>query len=391
MTKLLVSICIAVILVLSGSVLVSGANTARIEGQLVNKTAGSSSSLAGQTVIMQVYRGTTNIDTKTAASDENGKFSFEGLDNATDLIYVVQTLFKNVHYFADQTSFAAGESLKTVSINVYDTTEQSDSISVDMSHFILSLAANTLSVKENYIFVNNSDVTFIGPLLPGSSGQRQTLKFNTPPDAKDATVTIPTTETPTIQTDGTFTDSAPVPPEGVFISYNYKLDVTQDSKTLTWSFNYDTARFDLLLDNPDIKVTSDKLKAEASLVISGKSYQDFSAVGLKKGDVISAQLSGLKAGKSGFNFAWLLLILVPIAGFAALFVARRKQARPVAVDAPTVSEETEPGQEKIKLLQEIAALDDAFENGDIEEDEYNTLRKEKKEQLLNLSKNNQGK
>ena len=391
MTKLLVSLFIALILTLSGSVFISGANTARIDGQLVNKTAGSSSSLVGQTIIMQVYRGTTNIDTKTAVSDENGKFRFEGLDNSTDLIYVVQTLFKNVHYFADQISFTAGESLKTVSINVYDTTEQSDSIGVDMSHFILSLAANTLSVKENYIFVNNSDLTFIGPLSPGSSGQRQTLKFNTPPDAKDVTVTIPITETPTIQPDGTFTDSAPVPPEGVFISYNYKLDVTGDSKTLTWNFNYDTARFDLLLDNPDIKVTSDKLTAEASLVISGKSYQDFSAVGLKKGDAITAQLTGLKAGQSGFNFAWLLLILVPIAGFVVLVLMRRKQARPVLVDARTSPEGTETDQEKIKLLQEIAALDDAFENGDIEEEEYNTARKEKKEQLLYLSKNNQGK
>ena len=382
MTKLLVSLSIALILVVSGSVFVSGADTARLEGQLVNKTARSSSSLAGQTIIMQVYRGTTNIDTKTGQSDENGKFSFEGLDNSTDLVYVVQTLFKNVHYFAEQTSFSAGESLKTVSINVYDTTEQSDSISVNMSHFILSLTANILCVKENYIFVNNSDMTFIGPLSPGSSGQRQTLKFTTPPDAKDVTVTIPIAETPTIQKDGTFTDSSPVPPEGVFISYNYKLDVTQDSKTLSWTFNYDTVRFDLLLDNPDIKVTSDKLKAEASLVISGKTYQDYSAVGLQKGDVITAQLIGLNSNKSGFNFAWLLLILVPIAGFVAVVLFRRNQFRPVPVNAPAVAEQTEYNQEKIKLLRGIAALDDAYENGDIEEDEYNTLRKEKKQQLL---------
>jgi hypothetical protein len=390
MTKLSVSLFLALILMFAGSVFVRGANTAKIEGQLVNKTAGSSSSVAGQTIIMQVYRGTTNIDTKIAESDENGKFSFEGLDNSTDLIYVVQTLFKNVHY-ADQTSFGAGESLKTFSISVYETTEQGDSISVDMSHFILSLTANILSVKENYVFVNNSDLTFIGPLVPGSSGQRQTLKFTTPPDAKDVTVTIPITETPTIQQDGTFTDSSPVPPEGVFISYNYKLDVTQDSKTLTWNFSYDTARFDLLLDNPDIKVTSGKLTAQASLVISGKTYQDYSAVGLQKGDVITAQLTGLMAGKSGFNFAWLLLIMVPIVGVAAVVLLRRNQARPVPVNAPPVAEGTEYNREKIKLLQEIAALDDAYENGDIEEDEYDALRKEKKQQLLNLSKNDQGK
>jgi hypothetical protein len=356
----------------------SPAGTGKIQGSLINKTAGTTSSVADQTVSLKIFQGATPVDSKNAKSGPDGKFTFEGLPTDSNYVYGINVKYLKADYYSDLIQFNPGETTKSVDIPVYDTTTSGEAISVSLHHAVLSLDKNTLVVKEYLLFANNSDRTFIGQPAAGSGDRGVTLKFSVPTDATEVQNNLGLNAADIIGQGSTFFDTAAVTPDGREISYIYRVPLNADKRTLSWTFNYDTSRFDLLIQDAQIKIISDKLNVEPAMTISGKTYGHYSGINLARGGVLTLQASGLLAGgQSGFSWIW-LTVLIPVIVIVWLLIRRRK-AKP-AVAAP----------DQDSLLAEIAELDDRYEDKQIDEKEYLGLRQEKKQRLLKLIKEGKG-
>lgn len=380
MAKAASSLILAMMFWLLMPIVALGADGGSINGELINGSSGSSKSVSGLSVSLEIYDGTNQIGEKNTVSDVNGTFSFGDLNTVSTYTYIIKVVFEGVDYYGEPVTFAADETIKSTQVTVFDTTTDDSSITIDMIHVILSVSDNSLNMKENFLFLNNSDMTYIG--LPGtdSNGARETLKFTVPVEVNSISWMGGQTGVSTIVKNGIFTDATPVTPDGTFISYSYKLDLINSQKSLFWRVNYDAGRFDLLIENQNMTVLSERLNTETPLTINGKTYNHYSVLDLKKGELITAQISLVPTGSRQSGIGWIWFTLIPLTLIVIIFVFVKKIRTAKKGAVPEIGVENDAD----RLMQEIAALDDNYEEGIINKDEYLKLRSEKKKQLIDL-------
>jgi hypothetical protein len=378
--RIFIASILGLIFLLAMPVFSFGADTGEIDGSLINSTAGSSSDVSKLTIILQTYKGNAAIGETSTLSDQNGKFSFGGLSTDSTYIYVIKVVFQGIDYYGEPITFNTDENLKSVQVKVYDTTSDDRAISIDMTHIILNIVDKILIVKENYLFLNNSDLTYIGLPLKGSTTERETLIFTVPIEVNVVSGSVGLMPASVRVQNGLFSDTSAVTPDGTFVSYSYQLSLSEDQKTLSWKINYDTGRFDLLLEKQNIKVSGEKLTQEAPLTINGKTYDHYSSLDLKKGDTITARLSGLLINPGQSSLVWIWFVFIPIALVVIIFlIIKLKQNARKSIRGNGIVDTNEE-----RLMLDIADLDNSYEEGNINQNEYLKIRKEKKQQLIDL-------
>ena len=154
----------------------------------------------------------------------------------------------------------------------------------------------------------------------------------------------------------------------------------------------------------DIDVTpSGSLKPAGEIEDMGVTYQTFTATNLSPGDEAALEISGLASEKGGRTFLIWLLAPLPVLG-AGIFVAlRRFRKGSAGAKAPardgTASPERAPTgaltasvdpldplvrAEADLIIEEIAALDLAFERGAMAEETHRRVRDARMARLLEL-------
>jgi hypothetical protein len=382
LSRVIALLTLSILLLAGQAVYAAGpSGNGTIQGTVVNKTSGSTSSVASQPVTLNIYQSTSKVNSQATRTDVEGKYSFGGLSTDAGYTYEVDILYQGADYYSDPLQFAAGENAKSADILVNDPTSTDESISIMLAHVVLTKDSSGLNVSQYYYFANSGDRAYIGKPSAAASGKNETLKLVLPAGASNFQIAYGLTDSNLIKNGNVLTDTVAVTPAGREISFSYKLPLA--SEKLDWTFNYDVSRFDILTSDPTIKLAGDKITAQQPLSINGNNYQDYSSEGLTRGNTVSASLNAASA-TSGSNSKWAFYLIVPIALAVAaigIVVTRRKKNVPQSVNL--VSAENPDLKEK--LLNEIAALDDSFEAGNIEEKEYQRLRSEKKRKLVTLS------
>ena len=355
------------------------AGEGKLEGTLINRTSGSTSSVSDQPVVLNIYQGSALIDSKSTRSGSDGKYSFSGFSTDPGYVFEVAVHYEGADYYSDPLQYSANETAKTVDIEVNDTSTTDEGISIMLAHAVLSKNETGINVSQYYFIANTSDRTYIGKPSATSGGKNETIKLTMPGGATNLQIAYGLTDSDLIKSGNNLIDTAPLTPAGREISFSYRIPASANQ--LTWTFNYDVSRFDILTSDPTLKLTGDKLTAEQPLAISGKTYQDYSSSSLVAGVTVAAQISGGSSG-IGNRSGWVWLILIPVVAIIAVVgvLAAKRKNKPVT--APTGGPITVDLKEK--LLEEIAALDDDFSAGKVDEKEYNRLRAEKKRKLVTL-------
>ena len=174
-----------------------------------------------------------------------------------------------------------------------------------------------------------------------------------------------------------FYDTAAVTPIGREISYTYRIPYKTDKISITWKQNYKISRFDLLIQDPQINVTGDKLIEEEPLNIGNKNYNHYSSQNLISGGSLTAQISGLTIAAGSVSFNWIWITVIPVLGII-LFLMRKRKATTQITNRVTVVSPQED------LLAEIVELDNSYQDGLIDQQKYLSLRAEKKDLLKKL-------
>jgi hypothetical protein len=105
-----------------------------IEGKVVNMTAGAEASLEGMEITLTTFFGQTERNKLTAKTDEQGNFTFTGLDTGSNYSYEAATKFQEVDYLAPRVSFSGADQTRQLSLEVYESTTDESVVRASAKH-----------------------------------------------------------------------------------------------------------------------------------------------------------------------------------------------------------------------------------------------------------------
>ena len=378
--KTVVAACIVVLTLLVGGVLPAAAQTGDgvIQGRVVNATEGGN--VTQQEVLLSVFLEEQRVDDPAlAVTDDKGSFEFTGLDTGSDYVYQLTVVYQDEEYLFRPVSFTEGETVRTDNLVVASPTSSDEMIGVRRAHVIVTVGPESLEVSEYYQFANYGNTTYVGSGDAGQ-GSRETLRFLLPQDAVDLVMDGDVRGIEEIP--GGFVDTMIFPPGIREIQYSYRIEVTSEAYSLPVTLYYPVESLELFVMGEDVDVICDQLVLGEPLDMGDTQAIRFDGSWLERNTTLDIRLSGLGDSGGGL-FSWqgiVILVVAHVLGIGGLtYWRRRRKAGRVAVT---------PGEkgiaERERLLEEIARLDDAFEKGDISEEDYSRERSRMKARLVEI-------
>jgi cytochrome c-type biogenesis protein CcmI len=363
-----------------------------IKGTLVNGTPGGGS-VADQDINLQIYFNGQPQGQSSTKTDAQGKFEFTGLETSSQYSYSITVIYQGAEYNRGPLQFKAGETVLPWQVVVYDTTSDPSSIRVERAHLVIDFKDNSLIMLEFFSFNNSGNKTFIGSKEITPDGKKETLRFGLPQGATEITPNRGLMECCLVRTEGGISDTMPVEPGSKDVVFSYRLPYDSSRLSLTTPIYYPVGTLNLLVSAVGAKADSPQLDFLGPVDMGGQQFLHLAKNDLPAGTEITIELSelprvsGLSATLTGATLPWVGALLALVAVGIALGYPFLRQRRVVPVQ-PAPREDS-AGQEA--LLRELADLDDRFAAGQIEPEEYQRVRKEKKQKLLEALRRNEGK
>ncbi len=377
MGKRFVLLAVLFTLSLSATALAAENGVGIVEGQLVNGTA-NGSSVAAQDVTLKTYQNGNETSSATAVTGPDGRFSFDGLLTEPEYSYQISLFYQEAQYFGETVSFTKNDTARSTDITVYDSTDGDSAIVIATAHTIIYTAEDRISVTEYYLFINDSDRTYIGSREINDEGTKETLSFSLPAGTDELQPTLGLMDCCIFGSEEGFIDTMAVIPGMKEISYSYTVETGSGDYTLPLKINYPLVSYDLFVQGSDVEVSVDRLTAEEPMPLDGVHYSHFSGENLPADNTLTIRLSGLPQASSKNAVLWVILSLVILGGaFGIGYSMRKKKVQPASSEDNLLSVRQE-------LLLKLAGLDDDFESGIIQEDAYRRQRDETKTRLLKL-------
>jgi hypothetical protein len=377
------ALLIALLTVLVTAVPASADPVGEIQCQLINGTEDGNTELGNYTLTLVTYNGTALESMNSTVTEADGTFLFTELETAPGFSYGVMVDYQEVTYYSSLINFGGNSTQEPANITVFDSTDSDEMIEVTISHTLVELSGDSLEMREMYNFTNTANTTYIGSEEVGD-GRMKTLSFSLP---EGATVVQYSREYATINdivaTDEGFADTTPVAPGPTTATVTYTVPYSSDTYAFSKTMYYHTERYDLLVDL-GVEASCDQLDEQPETFDSGSGqYAQFTGEHLDAGDSIAADLTSTGDGGSDFPVLWIVVGVLGAAllGLLAYVMLRGRDESPAPV---AVRYESDVDVARERLLREIADLDDDYEEGNISEAEYQTLRATKKEELLRI-------
>ncbi|MFN8470787.1 MAG: c-type cytochrome [Anaerolineae bacterium] len=342
----------------------------------------------------------------------DGSFKFDNLIADADHGYGVAVNYGGVNYYSPLVRLDSNNLSQTTTLNVYDTTTTDPGMQLSRAHILVDFVdSNTLRIGELYQLDNTGNRTFVAPpngatmvlpLPPGAKNfQFQNEDLDAAAQVSGATVRVDTPWSPG--------------PHQVVLSYDLPYDGSYD---LSRSFPYPVGEINVLVADKGIQLTPTGMQAKPSTSTpQGESFQTYQAQNLAVGQSIGLSLSGAPqnvpapsaassaapsaasgaasnaappaAGSAArpaastvplaptyqSSLVWIGILLAALALVAVLLWPRLRTpfARRQQVGLTATQEE---------LLDQIAALDDAYAAGQVSEVDYTVQRADAKARLV---------
>ncbi len=241
-------------------------------------------------------------------------------------------------------------------------TADTATIQIDALHVIVRQGGDTIEVVEIYVLSNAGDRVVVNAAGP-------TLRFALPAGASGLRLLDGAAPDAVVEAPGGFDYAGAVPPGNGTLSWvvGYHMPLGAADVVFDRAMAYPVGSINLLAQAGDLSVSSDRLFDEGLRDIEGQSYRHFSGGPFQAGHNLTFRLVRpitvdvqLLAGIA------LLVVGVTAAGYG---LWRRRER-----DAAKADRE--------RLIDAIAALDDAFEAGEMAEAEYRKRRRALKAKAL---------
>ncbi len=360
--------------------------TAAVSGQVMNGTTGDAVTENASALLRAFTQDLEITLTMTDTLDAEGRFQFDLTDVPQDWFFRVALNYDDVEFGSDfgQVSFSQPE--LDLPITVFDKTSDPSAINIQQMHAVLVFNENQVVVSELYIVSNDSATVFVGE---SGNPEQGTFELAIPEAAEQVTIQrgfgsidsfIPANEV--IQTESGWADTLPLRPGpgSLMLLVQYALPY-EDQLSIAHPLNYPTAGVNLVL--PEMGVILDEADGwvnRGTQEMEGGIVTAYGLTDLAAGSEIKLSLEGQprletsSASRVVSDNATELVIGVVAAlvviGVAAVVIRRWRL------------DTEEEMWDRDELMQAIADLDDAYEAGEIEEDDYHHQREELKAELM---------
>lgn len=371
--------------------------SATIGGEVRNGT--SDEIVSGVTAQLRAFTAsfqeTLNI-TSTVGTDGRYEFDLELIP--TDWIFLASIAYEGLSFSSDAAQLSGAQTELDLPITVYEQTTSSAAVSIDQAHIILEFFEGGLAVSELYVFSNREAAVFVGETGDTEDG---TVHFSLPDNAENIgfertmgsmDTTIPASEI--IQTGSGWADTLPLRPGqgGLNLIVRYELPY-DDGATLSHQYNYDASSVTVIIPDVGVELAEDDWVFQGAQQMSGAaSFLTYDQADISSGGTVELNLSGAPSAVSGpegtvavvRNQTSELLFgatLFVVAIAVAFFVVRRWRM-PEAEQDTQVEDDRDDAISA--LLRAIASLDEAYAEGDLEQEPYETQREQLKSELRML-------
>ena len=363
---------------------------------------GEGSPVAGATVQIHVIRGNDELPGGTATTDAQGRYRFTGLQAQADLAYYVAIEYQGAFYTEGPLQ-ASGDQIQR-DVTVYDVGNDISSVSVSNHHVIVEHQQDGLHVTEILIFQNSGKTAFLG--VGSEHAENAGMRIGLPASVKKYEPGMGADEQSTVLKGRDLSSLRPIPPGMHPFSFSYLVPLSAHVD-FSHRFYYPTGSFEVMFDDPSLKLESKQLQYAGSREQGGKKYEMYTGSGFGVGQEATIRIVGASIWTSPVLYGWLAGVLAII---AVLYVALRRGRRAQAIadaarDAemqvkdpasapraavPVAATPSSPPSHRpdgssddfaTVYLYLISALDQANARGDLSQDAYTLIRKNLKRKL----------
>lgn len=373
-----------------------------ITGVLTNGSSGEA--LADTPVTLRAF--TAELEetlTLTTTTGVDGAFQFDVTDTPPDWVFIADTAYDGLRFNSGADQLSRSRTALDMPITVYDKTTDDSAVSIAQLHVVIQFAEGLVGVSQLYVISNAAPSVYVGPTGNPEDGVievavpegAQELSFQRSFGAMDSF--LPATDF--VATANGWADPAPLRPGEtaltLLVRYTLPYD---DGLTFAHPVFYDTAAGAIIVpDNGVDVVGSEWVEGELQDFGDSGTFRNFSRAALAAGDTLTIELEGRPSvisdtttGQAVANRDTTSELLIGggallLAAVGGIFLWRYWQGRQEEEydEAPAyvTPAATPAAGERDDLLRRIAALDDAFENGRLEEADYRAQREELKRRL----------
>lgn len=353
-----------------------------ITGQIVNGTEGAETP-GNLEVMVHVWDADFNDkDMLHGETDSDGRFRFDDVPYQPDLLYAGMALYQDATYFSAPMPVAEGETTMDLELLVYEVGADASAVQVESMHLFFDTDQGGLMVGEIYSISNLGDRTVMGAAAL-DDGTPATMRFTLPPDA--TSVNFRGNQSRFFLTEDGFADTSPLLPgtNSGQVVVTYILPYT-DGLTLAKTAVFPTKEVNILLPpslGPSLDDVDNFIDRGQRDMGQGFMVDVYALENVEAGADINVALSGklTMAGTSsmvaesparttdGLALGGILL------GLAIIGVGVWWYRRPLA-------EEEEFPEAFDDIVQEIALLDAAYDEQEIDDEAYRLQRAALREQ-----------
>ena len=367
-----------------------------LAGQVVNRTHGATLEPGLQVTLHSFSQSSGVFFSQDTATDDSGNFLFPNVEVLEEGGYAVTTDYADTRY---STLFRPEDLDRPVELVVYETTQDISIIRVVHQALILTEVDPHEQMITAAIFVNlsnESDRTLLPDLTNVGPGRFSFLRFSLPPLAEELDVQSDLIGGQIIPTGSGFAMTAPVTPGEHNISYSFRFPYQGNALSYKQSLLQGADVFQVLIPQRLSGIRVGTLEPLPDINAAGASYLVWERAELAPGQGVEVELANLPrsnplsrwvrtaTGAAFWQVALPATLAVVLAGLL-IYGGVLRLPRAVSGDAVApggVSPEPAPPA-RARLIGDIAALDDEFQKGEIDQAAYASRRAELKALVLN--------
>lgn len=290
---------------------------AKLTVEVRNNTA-NGAPVAGDEVMLYLYRGEQQIDVRPAKAGEDGKAVFENLPTGPDLTAVARAKHRNMAFRSGPVSLDAAAGELSTSVQVFDVSNDASKLSVSMHHLMIALRGDALEFTEYLQLKNSSDMAVIGSERDAQD-RPIVLKVMLPEGFRDLTETSYLEPEAIIVTREGFYDTMAVPPGEHQVGFSYQLDLARGVTKVAREITLPTSQLMVFWEHGQGVLEGLGEPSSRLTNAAGVPIEYYRRGSLKPGDTIAFQISGLNAKKTSDTSTWIVLGLVfAVIGIVAL-------------------------------------------------------------------------
>ncbi len=332
-------------------------------------------------VTLLAFDGDQLVLTETTATDGLGGFEFTDLEIVPGRIFGAFIEYEGVRYYSPAVHFIEETSVLDLPIVVYASTRNQDNLEVERVHLVFDYSVEDLvDVSELWLISNIGDETILG----GEGG----LEIPLPQGYQNLRLTDASTFAElSMSDDSVFLQDPVLPGASLDLVFSFTLPYER-SREFRQPMTVPVGAIVILTDEESPEISGEGIEDQGVRDMGGVRFRTYGVEPSAAEEELAFDLSGRHPAPGSTTGSTSLVISVGVLGLALVLVGVGWRYAGSRSDAKGGEPDTEPdtSRDKGTLLRAIAALDDAFESGDISEEEYHNRRTALKHEVAEIMK-----